>query len=121
MIDLSTRSFTDSGIRFGAPLVSVRTREGRVFSLEEGGTVKVSDLATGRPLFETRRPGVTTIAVTGPHTVLCGRAATGVLGISIVRIDTRTGKRHRFRRGGRHLFAPRRPGTRDRVLPRGGP
>jgi hypothetical protein len=54
--------------------------------------VKVSDLATGRLLFEARRPGVTTIAVTGPHTVLCGRAATGVLGSSIVRIDTRTGE-----------------------------
>ena len=92
VLDLSTRSFTGSGIRFDAPLVSVRTREDRVFSLEEDGTVKVSDLATGAPLFETRRPGVTTIAVTGPHTVLCGRAVTSVLGSSIVRINTRTGE-----------------------------
>jgi WD40 repeat protein len=92
VVDLSARSFADSAIRFAAPILSAAIRDGRVFSLEAGGSVKVSDMATGALLFETRRPGATAITVVGPHTVLCGRTAGGSLGSSVVRIDTRTGE-----------------------------
>jgi WD40 repeat protein len=92
VVDLSTGTFSDSGVRLTAPIVAEATRDGRVATLEEGGIVKVSDLATGALQFETRRPGVTAIAMTGPHTLLCGRAEGGALGSSLMRIDTRTGE-----------------------------
>jgi WD40 repeat protein len=92
VIDLSSRSFTDSGIRFSAPIVAAAARDGRLVTLLGDGLVQVSDLATGALRFETRRPGVSSVAAVGPHTLLCGRTAGGAVGSSLMRIDTRTGE-----------------------------
>jgi len=92
VIDVATRTFSDSGMRPAGPIVAAAARDGRVFTLEQGGVVRVTDLDTGALQFETRRPGLMTMAVTGPYTLLCGRAAGGAIGSSLVRIDIRTGE-----------------------------
>ena len=91
-IDLGTRKFNAWNIPFGGPLAAVTTRGDTLFTLEKDGTVKVLKSRTGEELFQAQWPGAVCIAPFGSSSLVLGRLSGGVLGSSLVRIDTKTGE-----------------------------
>jgi WD40 repeat protein len=91
-LDLSTRRFTRWGFSFDGPLAAVAARDGTLFALEKGGTVRGLNPDTGTQIFQSNWPGAVCIAPLGSNFIALGRLSGGALGSSLVRIDTRTGE-----------------------------
>lgn len=92
VIDCSTRTFSDLGLAFDNPLDAVAAGDGRVYTLERGGRIKVVDAGSGATLFRADRPGAVCIAPLGTAGLVVGRARGGSLVSSLVRIDLQTGE-----------------------------
>jgi WD40 repeat protein len=77
---------------FKAPLSRLLVNGGSLLGIENGGTVRVVDLATGAVRFETRVSALSCIVATSPGELIGGKNTALAGGGSLVRINTRTGE-----------------------------
>lgn len=98
-LDVPSRALQKAGgARNGGPLLELEAQPegsplaGTLLSLEQGGTVRLSDSATGAIRYESRLPGMYTIALAGPADLVGGRNAAISTEGSLLRINMQTGE-----------------------------
>ena len=92
IIDCTTRTFSQLGAAFSSPLLGVAYRDGRVYTLEDGGRILVTDLASGRTVFETTRPGAVCLSPAQGNVIVVGKGQTGTLESALMLIEMNTGE-----------------------------
>lgn len=77
---------------FRAPLTDLSVQGGSLLGIENGGMIRLVDLATGVPRFESRVPALSAVVATAANELIGGRNTALAAGGSLVRINTRTGE-----------------------------
>ncbi|MGA2764229.1 MAG: hypothetical protein ABSG17_12760 [Spirochaetia bacterium] len=77
---------------FHAPLLNLSSLGDALLGIENGGMVRVIDLATGSPHFEVRVPALAAAVASSPSELIGGKNTALAAGGSLVRINTRTGE-----------------------------
>ncbi len=77
---------------FRAPLTDLSVQGGSLLGIENGGMIRLVDLTTGVPRFESRVPALSAVVATAANELIGGRNTALAAGGSLVRINTRTGE-----------------------------
>jgi hypothetical protein len=98
-LDVPSRTLQKAGgAQNGGPLLESEAQPegsplaGTLLNLEQGGTVRLSDFVTGAVRYESRLPGMYTIALAGPTDLVGGRNAAISTEGSLLKINMQTGE-----------------------------